>query len=260
MCGEQREVLSDVLETEFRNELHKFTSELDRELNAAVAQAFMAIRTTLENDQGSHTGSYSTETTGIGGWLARKLSFGGYTTHTYTETTVLTSNVSNQLIAIADRIQASVDRVVKDKMKSWEEALRRALFAALRDNLPEDQIDGYLERRAIRNLVDDLKRPSLKTDLELPASLRPQGKLQGASADEYIEAALNHIGDLERRFERGVKRYIDDTDELKYTDIASLFLAGYGKQVESLEDEIQNKRLVTERLARLLTELNLVTQ
>jgi hypothetical protein len=143
-------------------------------------------------------------------------------------------------------------------MTNWEEALRRSLFASLRANVSDDDIEGYLERRAVRDLVDNLKRPSLETELELPASLKPQGKLEGHSADAYIDAARNHIYDLERRFERGVKHYIDDTDTLKDTDIAGLFLAGYAKQVKSLESEIRNKTLVIERLARLATELDAV--
>ncbi|WP_158934086.1 dynamin family protein [Burkholderia sp. S171] len=258
---EKRRVrLTDVLVVAFRVELHGFTSELDRQLSGKIRETFNALKRTLEDEQGTYNGSYRTENDGAISYLARKLSLGGYTNQTYSETTVMTPNVSNGLIAISDRIQASVDRIVKEHLFQWEEALRKTLFRVLRENVPEEEIDGYLERRTIHDLVDNLKRPSLQPNLELPANLTAQGKLQGSAADDYINAAKNYIGDLERRFESGIKRYIDQTDELKHTDVAGLFLSGYSKQVEALENEIRNKKLVTERLAQLAIDLDKVTQ
>ena len=256
----RQDELGFALETEFRRELSKFTSELRLALREVVAGAFAPVKKALDADQETLTRTVRTENSGTVSWIARQLSLGGYTTTTYTETTIVTTHVSNGLIAIADEIQAEVDEIIKVRMEQWEDTLRKSLFSAVRANVPDDEVDGYVERRAIRNLVDNLKRPSLETGITLPASLKPRGKLQGTDADAYIEAASNHIYDLERRFSNGIKRYIDDTDALKPTDIAQLFLTGYAKQMAALEREINNKQLVIERLERLVTELRQVMQ
>jgi iron-sulfur cluster repair protein YtfE (RIC family) len=252
--------LTEVLQDLFRDKVHEFSTQLEESLTKAMNAEFDALEHALEGSKKTTIETYQSEDSGKLSAAARWLGIGGYTTQSYREATVVTAPVRNAIISISDKIQRAVDKCAKAAIREWEKSLRGDLFSVLRAGISDNDLDGDLARRTIRDLIDNLKRPALVSDLALPGSLGERGTLKGTVADDYIEAAIDHAGSLRRRFESGIDHYVKDMEKLKDTKVAALFLAGYGKQVETLENEIRNKTLVTERLAQLVADLNAVTQ
>ena len=252
--------LSEVLQDLFREKVYHLTTQLETLLTATLDKEFDALEETVEGSKQVTTETYQSEDSGKLSAAARWLGIGGYTARTYRETTVVTAPVRNGIIGISAKIQRAVGNCAKAAVHEWEQSLRKDLFHVLRASISDNDLDGDLARRAIRDLVDNLKRPSLVSDLDLPGSLGERGTLTGSVAETYLEEAFDYLGSLRRRFEAGIGHYAKEIEEIKNINVAKLFLSGYGQQVETLENEIRNKKLVTERLARLVADLNAVTQ
>lgn len=243
---------SEAANEEFSDQIDNCRLRVKKELHDIVKGAFRGASDEAEGATGSK--SERQEKSGVGSWLARKLWGGGY--EDVTVETVITSSVRRAIhdfqMTLTDNLKDHIDMA----NSQWRNSIPKIILGRLRQSISDDDINDENSilrvTRAELSKISDLPGPNLPP---LPEELSATGTLTGWRKTEFMNAAesylflLNSVG----------TEFIGSTDS-KLRAIGNEKI-GFGifralrQEAESLQSQLQSKRLTAERYGRLLSAL-----
>lgn len=257
-----------------KEELRKEVSRLEVELDEASRRLSLALRSTLREQlkrsienaftqarsrQESAVGSGSTtieyDKSGLFAMLGRGLGLGGKGTRAETYVKVATTQVRAQIEEFSRGAKQDIAHLAERIQHDWEESVRNDLLGLLRRVIGDANLDDVLARRAIMELVDQIKLPPPEVDISIPNTLKARGTVTGSEAEEYISEAEEHMNRLRHRLLTELEDYVERIKKLLERGIAADFVENYTGRIDKLEAQINSKIQVTERLQNLLSEL-----
>ncbi|GAA8140086.1 hypothetical protein NP0150_10780 [Helicobacter pylori] len=99
----------------------------------------------------------------------------------------------------------------------------------------------WLSKKSVHAVTDEIKFEEF--DYTLPSEIRAQtGFLEGDEANAFIQSVETHLRDFEAESKNDVKEYCTDLrKELEKQDFANGVLSKLKKDMQNLENQVQNK-------------------
>lgn len=154
--------------------------------------------------------------------------------------------VINAIEKTCERLENLLNDETARAIQEWREKMPSTLLKALREEISDEFIDGFVFKKCLRDIFNKITYPSIKYR-KIPNSISGvSGILEDSvethifSEDEYHRPATrfcNEVFNFTRRFKQEVR---DDIDKL-VNELSSVFAFGFGKDMfQSLSDEIQS--------------------
>ena len=137
----------------------------------------------------------------------------------------------------------------------------KTIVSCLRQEAGDENLDIPLISQTIRKVLNSIHYPEIFYSGNLPKSLQVGGTLEGGRADSFIAEAQNYLSDLRVRVTRDIDGYLHDMLKvLKQINIADEVFKNYKKEIEKLENDINNKELILERYRETLKQLENINE
>lgn len=230
--------------------------KLKDELEKTVDDPFKELKKTVTNADEKKEESYTVkvEKKGLRAWFARKLDWGGYDyeerNREYTQLNA--GAIYEELKDLTAFLETCVIDKKDEFMTAWRKNLYGRMFNTLRKKVDDDDIDLDIVRKVFRQLVNSIDFPELSYSGEIPESLRRSERLRDSARDEYLAACEEYTSNLKRRVKKDVRSFIDNLiNQLGTKDPAGELFKGYEKQMEELENMINNKAVTLAEFKKL---------
>lgn len=154
--------------------------------------------------------------------------------------------VINAIEKTCERLENLLNDETARAIQAWREKMPSTLLKALREEISDEFIDGFVFKKCLRDIFNKITYPSIKYG-KIPNSISGvSGILEDSvethffSKDEYYRPAtrfINEVFNFTMRFKQEVR---EDIDKLA-NELSSAFAFGFGKDMfQSLSDEIQS--------------------
>ncbi len=232
----------------FDTTLDEFRCALRNAIEKKRGELFAEAREGVDNAEDTETRTRTWTT----GWLFWKK----HHSEDYTVTVVMAGAVRNQLNNLrADLEQTLLTELERCKME-WKRSVQTQVTRALRDAVNDDSIiDINAVKMAMRRQVNSMEIPTLDFSACTFTS-SATGKLEGSSAESYMEKALEYLTDLRNYFQKQTKKFIRDVENsVRQFSMSDMLFGDINSQVEELEQSLQNKQASIQRLEACLREI-----
>ncbi len=240
---------STLLNDEYSDIIVSLELGLKGQLKDKAKSYFRKTRQGVQDSEGSET---ETWTTGMWWWKKN---------HSRTYTTIKAGFVRNALEELTDDVERMIDEDAKAYMLDWKKKLYKTVVSLLRQEAGDENLDIPLISQTIRKVLNSIHYPEIVYSGDLPKSLQVGGTLEGRKADSFIAEAQNYLSDLRVRVTRDIDGYLHDMLKvLKQINIADEVFKNYKKEIEELENAINNKELILERYRQTLKQLENINE
>jgi predicted GTPase len=178
----------------------------------------------------------------------------------YEVTTIRSGAVKNTLSNLITDLQDNLINSVETAKKDWKKSVQQRITHALIETVEDvDLIDFEMLKTAIRRLVNNMELPEL--DLSSRAFSGSQtGTLEGDSAEQFISEVQAHLEKLRIFYREQTHEFISALEKTsKREKMSGLVLGDIGKQLENLENELNNKNVTLDRLKKCKKTLEGIT-
>lgn len=156
--------------------------------------------------------------------------------------------VINAIEKTCERLENLLNDETARAIQAWREKMPSTLLKALREEISDEFIDGFVFKKCLRDIFNKITYPSIKYSSKIPYSISGmsgilEDNVEGGYA--WVEAKyehpathfINEVSNFTRRFKQEVK---EDIDKLA-NELSSVFAFGFGKDMfQSISDEIQS--------------------
>lgn len=156
--------------------------------------------------------------------------------------------VINAIEKTCERLENLLNDETARAIQAWREKMPSTLLKALREEISDEFIDGFVFKKCLRDIFNKITYPSIKYSSKIPYSISGmsgilEDNVEGGYA--WVEAKyehpathfINEVSNFTRRFKQEVR---EDIDKLA-NELSSVFAFGFGKDMfQSLSDEIQS--------------------
>lgn len=230
--------------------LDELKIKLKDELEKTVDNPFKELKKTVEGANKEETDSYPTyrHDWGFIRW--------GKEYHTYHYTELNAGAVYEGLKDTTDFLKTCVSDKKDEFMFAWRKNLYGRMFNTLRSKVNDEDIDLDIVRKVFRQLVSSIDFSKLIYSGEIPESLKQHTRLRDSARDEYLRECEEYISSLKRRVKKDIRGFVDELiEKLGKQDPASELFKGYEKQMEELENMINNKAVTLAEFKKFTDEL-----
>lgn len=242
--------VSIVVNEEYFDLVDSLDIEIKNTLNNKVKSYFKESKRDIKESESDETETWTTKEGGLFGFFQDTVN------HSRTFTTVKAGSVRNSLENLTSEIEDTVEQDSKKYILNWKKSLNKTLIASLRREAGDDLLDVYLISKTLRGILNSVKYPEINYNGIFPNSLKKSGTLKERDAEDFLEEAGDYVSDLKSRVKNDIKNYVGSLSyTLKEQDIASSLFGGYSKDIEKLENEIENKELTLDRYDSILKRL-----
>lgn len=156
--------------------------------------------------------------------------------------------VINAIEKTCERLENLLNDETARAIQAWREKMPSTLLKALREEISDEFIDGFVFKKCLRDIFNKITYPSIKYSSKIPYSISGmsgilEDNVEGGYAcveAKYEHPAthfINEVSNFTRRFKQEVR---EDIDKLA-NELSSVFAFGFGKDMfQSLSDEIQS--------------------
>lgn len=235
----------------FDTTLDEFRCALRNAIDKKRGELFAEAREGVDNAEDTET---RTRTWTTGWWIFKK-----HHSESYTVTVVMAGAVRNQLNNLrADLEQTLLNELERCKAE-WKKSVQAQVTRALRDAVNDDNaIDINAVKMAMRRQVNSMEIPTLDFSACTFTSTA-SGKLEGSSAESYMEKAQEYLGELRGYFQKQTKAFIQAVeDSVRQFSMSDMLFGDINSQLEELEQSLQNKQASIQRLEACLRDLEVV--
>lgn len=235
----------------FDTTLDEFRCALRNAIDKKRGELFAEAREGVDNAEDTET---RTRTWTTGWWIFKK-----HHSESYTVTVVMAGAVRNQLNNLrADLEQTLLNELERCKAE-WKKSVQAQVTRALRDAVNDDNaIDINAVKMAMRRQVNSMEIPTLDFSACTFTSTA-SGKLEGSSAESYMEKAQEYLGELRGYFQEQTKAFIEAVeDSVHQFSMSDMLFGDINSQLEELEQSLQNKQASIQRLEACLRDLEVV--
>lgn len=156
--------------------------------------------------------------------------------------------VINAIEKTCERLENLLNDETARAIQAWREKMPSTLLKALREEISDEFIDGFVFKKCLRDIFNKITYPSIKYSSQIPYSISGmsgilEDNVEGGYA--WVEAKyehpathfINEVSNFTRRFKQEVREYIDKLAN----ELSSVFAFGFGKDMfQSISDEIQS--------------------
>lgn len=156
--------------------------------------------------------------------------------------------VINAIKRTCERLENLLNDETARAIQAWREKMPSTLLKALREEISDEFIDGFVFKKCLRDIFNKITYPSIKYSSKIPYSISGmsgilEDNVEGGYA--WVEAKyehpathfINEVSNFTRRFKQEVR---EDIDKLA-NELSSVFAFGFGKDMfQSISDEIQS--------------------
>ena len=240
----------------FSDEIKVRALDAKSEINGIIKDNFKEASSESENAKGTSTEIRDKK--GAGAWCARKLWGGGK--EEVTVETIDSRKVREAINNFRDVVQDDLHLHIERNNIRWRNEISKSIISRLRDTIGDDEVNSDDIRRIIKSVligISDLPEPKLP---ELPEKLSATGRLRGWQADEFRDEAEKYINFLENAGRKFANEVQSKLKSLQALSVGSEIFNGLRKEIESLSQQLQNKRLTAEKYQELLRALSEVAK
>lgn len=156
--------------------------------------------------------------------------------------------VINAIEKTCERLENLLNDETARAIQAWREKMPSTLLKALREEISDEFIDGFVFKKCLRDIFNKITYPSIKYSSKIPYSISGMsGILEDNVEGGYacVEAKyeypathfINEVSNFTRRFKQEVR---EDIDKLA-NELSSVFAFGFGEDMfQSISDEIQS--------------------
>lgn len=156
--------------------------------------------------------------------------------------------VINAIEKTCERLENLLNDETARAIQAWREKMPSTLLKALREEISDEFIDGFVFKKCLRDIFNKITYPSIKYSSQIPYSIsgmsgiledNVEGGYAGVKAKYEHPAThfINEVSNFTRRFKQEVR---EDIDKLA-NELSSVFAFGFGKDMfQSISDEIQS--------------------
>lgn len=156
--------------------------------------------------------------------------------------------VINAIEKTCERLENLLNDETARAIQAWREKMPSTLLKALREEISDEFIDGFVFKKCLRDIFNKITYPSIKYSSKIPYSISGmsgilEDNVEGGYAcveAKYEHPAthfINEVSNFTRRFKQEVR---EDIDKLA-NELSSVFAFGFGKDMfQSISDEIQS--------------------
>ncbi|MFP6317469.1 dynamin family protein [Helicobacter pylori] len=249
---EAYEKLSDNIETGFKDAYEEFIfhfiNNIRVGLEETLKKAIQTAKTRSREEEEEERYIERVKQGGLGGWARW---FGsivgekdwGYNEVERTRATIKAGAVLDYLIEMHERCE----RALNDSADSFKVVFRKELYAKvfkqLREIISDDLIDEVAFKRSVMVVLDRIEFKEFDYTDKLPSEIRGKtGFLKGDEANAFMQSVEKHLRDFKAESKNDVKEYCTDLEnKLGKQDFANGVLSKLKKDMQNLEDQVQNK-------------------
>ena len=237
------------------NELNKYFSQANREIRESEDTQTETWNETIKVEQSGLTGGVKRFFGSIFGqddW--------GYdeeiVTHSRTYTVVRAGIVRNALEELTDNVENVVSLRAKEFINNWRKQIFKDLIGVLRDTAGDENLEVAVLSSVIRRVINSVELPDISYSNSLPSSLRKSGTLTDYEAESFLDDARDYVSNLKSRVKGDINSYVSSLiSKLQNIDVGKEIFKSYDKEIEKLEEELNNRELTIKRYERILNEI-----
>jgi predicted GTPase len=246
--------LVDELELNIRN-------SLINELNRYFSTANREIRDSENTETRTWEETYRVKTNSFTGFFGDL--FGtdwGYETRTRTRSETYTiaraGIVRSALEELTDNVENVISLKAREYINNWRKSIFKDLIGVLRDVAGDENLEVAILASVIRRVISSVEVPDITYSNNLPSSLRKSGTLKGDEADSFLNDARDYVSSFKSRVKEDITSYVNLlVSKLQNVNIGAEIFKSYDKEIEKLEEELNNRELTIKRYERILNEI-----
>lgn len=246
---------SEALNNTYEEIIESFELEIKDLLANKVKSYFKQSKEDIKNSETVDRESYTYDH----GFLSWK--FGSDRNETrYTDvTTVKAGSIRETLENLTYELEDLISDESKKSTIKLKQLFYDRLIATLRDKAGDENIDTHLVQRTIKNLLNSVTYPEMIYTGTIPKELKKTGTLKNSEAEQFMEEVKNYISNFQQRVRNDIKNYISSLiDVLKNQNVGENIFSSYSKNIENLENDINNKELSLAKNQYILKQLDSV--
>ena len=235
---------SEAVTWAYEDYIDEFRRDLQNNLNNKINNFFKDSKNDLDNSEDSRKEEWET---GMLWWKEK---------HSKNVTSVKSKAIRDSLKNLISKIEDSISKEADDKIINSKKILLSKVVPVLREKAGDKNIDIHQIEKVVRNTIKSIVYPEINYTSTFPKELDKGGKLEGSEAEEFIESANNYISNFQTIVKKDVKNYISSmTDSLKKQNLGEDIISNYVKDIERLENDINNKELSLTKYKYILEQL-----
>lgn len=224
-------------------------SVLDSEWNELCVKFCFDIRGILKDKQTEFFEKLEGQSQNeVGESIEKTHYFGIFEKNSYIVKQINANAVINAIEKTCERLENLLNDETARAIQAWREKMPSTLLKALREEISDEFIDGFVFKKCLRDIFNKITYPSIKYSSKIPYSISGmsgilEDNVEGGYA--WVEAKyehpathfINEVSNFTRRFKQEVR---EDIDKLA-NELSSVFAFGFGKDMfQSISDEIQS--------------------
>lgn len=224
-------------------------SVLDSEWNELCVKFCFDIRGILKDKQTEFFEKLEGQSQNeVGESIEKTHYFGIFEKNSYIVKQINANAVINAIEKTCERLENLLNDETARAIQAWREKMPSTLLKALREEISDEFINGFVFKKCLRDIFNKITYPSIKYSSKIPYSISGmsgilEDNVEGGYA--WVEAKyehpathfINEVSNFTRRFKQEVK---EDIDKLA-NELSSVFAFGFGKDMfQSISDEIQS--------------------
>lgn len=243
---------SEALNNTYEDILESFEFEIKDVLTNKVKSHFKQSKEDIKNSEIIDSESYTYDH----GFWSWKFGSDRYETRYIDVTKVKAGSIREALENLTYELEDLISDESKKSTRKLKELFYNRLIATLREKAGDGNIDIYLVQRTIRNLLNSISYPEIVYTGIIPDELKKMGTLKNREAEQFMEEVKNYISNFQQRVRNDIKNYISSLiDVLKNQNIGDDIFSSYSKNIENLENDINNKELSLSKNQYILKQL-----
>jgi hypothetical protein len=174
----------------------------------------------------------------------------------YEVTTVRAGAVKNVLTNLVNELQDNMISAVEAKKKEWKQSVQQRITRELREAVQDDDsIPFDMLKTTLRRMVNNMELPDLDMSSHAFTS-SASGTLEDDAAKRFLDEANSYLGDLRTVYGKKTNEFIAAIEQsAKREKVSDVIFKDLRTQIETLENEIGNKKLTLDRLGKCLRAL-----
>lgn len=225
-------------------------SVLDSEWNELCVKFCFDIRGILKDKQTEFFEKLEGQSQNeVGESIEKTHYFGIFEKNSYIVKQINANAVINAIEKTCERLENLLNDETARAIQAWREKMPSTLLKALREEISDEFIDGFVFKKCLRDIFNKITYPSIKYSSKIPYSISGMSGILKDSAkssrvgfgDDKVNYPathfINEVSNFTRRFKQEVREYIDKLAN----ELSSVFAFGFGKDMfQSISDEIQS--------------------
>ena len=234
---------SEALNWVYEDYIEEFKRDLQNSLYRIVDNYFKDGQSSINNAESSETITWTT------GWFFKDH-------HSKEITVVKTSIIRDSLEKITSNIKFSISKEIDEKNSYMKKNLYSQIIPVLREKIGDENINLHQIQKVVRSVVNLIESPQIDYTDSFPKELKRTETLKRYEAENFIADAKNYIYSFEKRVLKDIDNYLSFfVEKLKQQKLGEDIFSSYSKNIENLENDINNKELSLERNQYILKQL-----